>query len=76
MKPISVHVSEPVYEAFKHLASAQDRSIAELIREAMSSYLDQAQESGPSLLDLPRLGAGRELRAFSRAEVYDEMFGS
>jgi hypothetical protein len=40
MKTISVAVSESVYEEFRKAARESDRSIAQLIREAMKLYRD------------------------------------
>ncbi|HRC86087.1 MAG TPA: ribbon-helix-helix domain-containing protein [Thermoanaerobaculia bacterium] len=73
MKPISVHVSEPTYEELKELAGRQERPVAELIRDAMSLYLEQARGFGRSLLELDPADAGRQLEEFSRAELYEEL---
>lgn len=54
MKPITLHVDEPVYREFQRLASEQQRSTSALIREAMLEYEARHVTRGkPSLLDPP-----------------------
>lgn len=74
MKPISLAVSEEDYKAFREAAQAQDRSIADLIREAMTYYRAERLEVRPSLQQIPVL-AGHRLKTKlpSRAEIYDEV---
>jgi hypothetical protein len=73
MKSISVHVSEHAYEEFKSLASRRGRAVAELIREAMDSYLEAERRSSRSILDLEPLRCGRLLRPWTREEIFDEV---
>ncbi len=75
MKPISVIVSEGDYEAFREAAHEQGRSIADLIREAMTYYRTEQLEARPPLDQIPVL-AGHRLKTKlpSRAEIYDEVF--
>lgn len=75
MKPISVLVSEEDYEAFREAARTQDRSIADLIREAMTYYRAEQLQARPPLHQIPVL-AGHRLKTKlpSRAEIYDEVF--
>jgi len=74
MRTISLHVSESDYAEFKSLAGAADRPVAELIREAMASWLEAQRRTGPSLLAVELVDCGAVLRPFDRAEVADEMF--
>jgi len=74
-KPISVHVDVAEYEELKELASRQGRPVAELVREAMSAYVAQERRDGPSVLDIPPHGGGRQIRGWTREEIYDEMIG-
>jgi len=74
-KPISVHVDVAAYEELKEIASSQGRPVAELVREAMAEYVVRERQSGPSVLDIPPLGAGRQVRGWTRKEIYDEMIG-
>jgi hypothetical protein len=77
MRAISVHVDEQDYQELKTLASSTGQPVAALIREAMAVYLEAKHGTeGQSLLDLPPLQAGRQLRSWSRSEIYDEMFGA
>ena len=73
MKPISVHVAEPAYEALKHVAKRQGRPVAELVREAMADYLTRQRASARSLLDIAPHPGGPLKRKWTRAELADEM---
>jgi hypothetical protein len=75
MKPISVTVAEEDYEAFREAAQAQGRSIADLIREAMTYYRAEQLEARAPLDQIPVL-AGHRLKTKlpSRSEIYDEVF--
>ena len=75
MRAISVHVDERDYQELKTMASHTGRPVAALIREAMASYVASNKKKGHSLLDMPPLQAGRQLRSWTRSEIYDEMFG-
>jgi len=75
VRAISVHVDEQDYQALKTLASSKERPVAALIREAMADYLaTNWEKERRSLLDMPPLQAGRQLRSWTRSEIYDEMF--
>lgn len=74
MRTISIHVSESDYAAFKSLAAQDERSVAELIREAMRRWLADQRRSGCSLADIQPVDCGTMLRSFDRNEVADEMF--
>jgi hypothetical protein len=75
MKTISVSVSKADYEVFRRASKRLQRSIAQLIREAMSLYREERLEQKDRLLELPVVVGHRPLRALpTRAEVYDEMF--
>ena len=76
MKTISIAVSEKDYEAFRREARARQRSIAQLIREAMELYRRERLEERTHLNVLPVLAGHRPLTNLpSRSEVYKEIFG-
>lgn len=58
MKTITVNVSEPVYLEFQEEARRQDRTTAELIREAMEAYRRRWRSGRGSLRELPPLDLG------------------
>ena len=77
MKTISVAVSELDYEAFRQASKAQGRSIAQLIREAMTLYREQQLETRTLMLDLPVLLGHRPIAGAaqpSREALYDEIY--
>ena len=73
MKPISVHVAEPAYDAFKQVAKRQGRPVAELVREAMADYLTRQRASARSIVDIAPHHGGPLKRKWTRAELVDEM---
>lgn len=74
MKPISLHVDDEVYSNLKSLAERTRRPVSELIREAMSEYLDRKIGRGPSLFDMPAHPSGPLLKpSWTRDELLDEM---
>jgi hypothetical protein len=76
MKTISVAVSSSDYEAFREAAKKQQRSIAQLIREAMAFYREHELQERTPLRDLPVLPGHRLVgRLPSRDEIYEEMYG-
>jgi len=77
MKTISVGVSEVDYEAFREAARRTDRSIAQLIREAMTRYRETELEPRRPLRSVPVLSGHRSAgRLPSRSDLYDEIFDS
>jgi hypothetical protein len=75
MKTISLSVSEADYEVFRRAAAAADRSIAQLIREAMALYRAERLEERAPLRDLPVLVGHKPLTLLpTRAQVYEEVF--
>jgi hypothetical protein len=75
MKTISVSVSESDYEAFRQAAEQGDRSIAQLIREAMRLYRSERIEIRKPLRDLPVIPGHRQIRKLPRREeIYEEAF--
>lgn len=75
MKTISVSVSESEYEEFREEARRSHRSIAQLIREAMTYFREQRLAPRTRLEDLPVLAGHQMLGELpSRDVVYDEMF--
>lgn len=73
MKPISLHVDDEVYRNLKSLAERTGRPVSELIREAMSQYLDRKVGRGPSLFDMPAHPSGALLKPWTRQDLLDEM---
>jgi predicted CopG family antitoxin len=73
MRPISLHVEDEVYRNLKALAEKTGRPVSELIRDAMSEYLDRQIGRGPSLLDVPAHSSGALLKPWTREELLDEM---
>jgi hypothetical protein len=74
MKTISVAVSESDYNVFRQAAESSDRSIAQLIREAMAYYRTECLQVRRPLKELP-LFSGRYLIGTlpTREELYDEI---
>lgn len=73
MKTISLHVSERDYQELKSMAAAADRPVAELLRQAMSEYLQNRRKASHSVADLAPHPSGRLLRPWTRSEILDEM---
>ena len=73
MKPISVHLPERPYQELKSLAALRGRPVAELIREAMSQYLDRERRSARSVLDIAAHPSGRLRKGWTRTELLEEM---
>jgi hypothetical protein len=75
MKTISVAVSESDYDAFREAARRRDRSIAQLIRDAMARYRETELEPRTPLRSVPVLpGHSPVGKLPSRSELYDEIF--
>jgi len=75
MKPISIHVSEPAYQELKALAAREGLPVAEIIRQAMSEYLEEHGGRRRSLLDVAPHPSGEQLGEWTRAEILEEMIG-
>jgi hypothetical protein len=73
MKPITIHVSEPLYALFQSEARKRDRKTAELIRDAMESYLERGLLSRPSLDSWEPLSLGEVRHDWADASFRDEM---
>ena len=75
MKTISVSVSSEDYEAFRAEAERQNRSIAQLITEAMGDYRAHTLSRKRPLTDIPVL-AGHHPRAPlpHKEDLYDDIF--
>lgn len=75
MKTVSISVSESDYEVFRRASLASDRSIAQLIREAMALFREERLDARTPLLEVPALAGHRALTELpSRTELYDEVF--
>ena len=75
MKTISVSVSKEDYAAFRRGSKRLQRSIAQLIREAMALYREERLDEKSRLTELPVLVGHRPLAGLpTRAELYDEIF--
>lgn len=68
MKTISVNVSEPVYQEFLDYAKRTDRTVAELIREAMEHYRLERIHPRASVLELKPLNLGKMLRPLNQED--------
>lgn len=75
VKLISLHVPGSAYDEMKSLAAAEGRPVAELIREAMSDYLDRERRTGRSVLEIPPHDGGRLRKGWTRSGIFDEMLG-
>lgn len=76
MKTITISVSEPVYEQFQAYARREDRTAAELIREAMDDYRQRWIERRGSLGDLQPLDLGAVKRPLGpEDDLLEEMLG-
>ena len=74
MKTISISVSESDYEVFRAYAARHDRSIAELVREAMAMYRREKLSPADRLERLPVFHGPKPKGPFpSREEIYDEI---
>jgi hypothetical protein len=73
VRVISVHVPDEPYKELKLLAATRGVPVAALIRTAMTSFLERERPEAGSVLDLPPLDGGRQLRAFRREQLLDEM---
>jgi hypothetical protein len=75
MRTVSISVSEADYEAFREAARTSDRSIAQLVREAMAFYREERLQPRTRLREVPVLPGHRPLGELpSRAELYEEIF--
>lgn len=76
MKTITVNVSEPIYREFQEYARKQDRTTAELIREAMEAYRQRWTASQGSLRDLKPLDLGAVRHPLGPGDdLLEEMLG-
>lgn len=74
MKKISLSVSTRDYEAFRVLAAYADRPIAEMIREAMASYLSRRPRPAAPLRTLRTFHAPRPVAPLpQRADLWDDI---
>jgi hypothetical protein len=75
MKTISLAVAEDVYEAFRHLSQEQGRSIAQMIRDAMNSYLAEHRPPRRRLEEVRVFPGMRPIAPFpTREEIWDEIY--
>jgi hypothetical protein len=75
MKAISLHVAVHTYQEFQSIAARTNRSVADLIREAMAQYVAARRRTGRAFLDSPPHASGRLRRKWTRSEIMDEMIG-
>lgn len=73
MNTISIAVSNPDYEGFRTYAKVSDRSIAELIREAMAFYREKKMSNVGKLEHLTVIPHRFKGGLPTRVEIYDEM---
>lgn len=75
MKSISLGVLESDYEAFRDASRQSDRSIAQLIREAMALYREERLTPRTALREIPVLAGHRPVGDLPRrSEIYGEIF--
>ena len=72
MKTISVYVDERRYAQLRALTKAQQRPVAELLREAMADYVDRAR-NGPSMAELSAHPRGRRRGRSAMGDLLDDM---
>lgn len=74
MKTVSISVSEADYEVFREAAKESQRSIAQLVREAMAFYRQERLQPRTPLREVPVLPGHRLVGELpSRSEIYDEI---
>lgn len=77
MKTITINVSEPVYADFKRFAKDQDRTAAELVREAMEAYRQMKIRPPRSLREQEPVSVGVILKPWSgRDDLVDDLLDS
>ena len=75
MKTISLKVSPEDYKAFRQAAEIKNRSIAGLIREAMSIYRKENFDQRSPVTEIPTLVGHKPLLEVSnREDIYEEIF--
>ena len=75
MKRVSISLSEAEYEAFREASRKSGRSIAQLVREAMTFYREERLQPRTRLRGVPVLPGHRPLGELPpRAELYEEAF--
>jgi len=75
MKPITFHVSEPVYRQFQDYAKKLDRKTSELIREAMDEYRSNHMSQQFSLRNRRSLNAGGKAGSLQPISPDDDFLG-
>ncbi len=75
MKLISVYVSAKTYSEFKSYAEAEDRPVAELIREAMELYRNSRIRPPRQLSEMPTTAKPKLKRRWTREEIQEELLG-
>jgi len=76
MKPVSVYLPEGAYLEMKSLAEQQGRPVAELIRQAMTEFLERKRRNDRSVVELSPHQSGKLLKDWTRSEIFDEMLES
>jgi len=66
MRAITINVSDPVYREFQEHARKNDRTVSELIREAMEEYRTRKMRPRTSLRDLRASSVGAVLAPLGR----------
>jgi predicted transcriptional regulator len=68
MKTITVNVSEPIYQSFQEYAEREDRTAAELIRQAMEEFYREHMERKTSLRKRRSWSAGGKIKEITRRD--------
>lgn len=75
MRTLRVTVSDSEYDALQKVAGARDRSVEQLIQEALTAFQRETEEPRKPLRDLPLFPGHRLVAELpSRAELYEEIF--
>ena len=76
MKTITIHVTEDTYAAFQERARMCGASASELIRDAMSEYVEHHFPTGASIFDHAPADVGQVLRPLGADDdLLEEMLG-
>ncbi|MEO6195975.1 MAG: ribbon-helix-helix protein, CopG family [Thermoanaerobaculia bacterium] len=75
MRVLSVVFDKNDYRDLKSLAERTGRPVAELIRQAITEYLNRHRSRRGSIFDVSVHHGGAQLQTWSRQDVFDEMIG-
>jgi predicted transcriptional regulator len=73
MKPVTINVSEPLYQLFKETARGSDRTASELIREAMEDYARNRILGASTLENWQPISLGEVKKDWASGDFRNEM---